>query len=229
MRENNIPNSLQAPSLREGGKTMLLSTTYFGPVQWYQKLYRSKYVLIEQHESFLKQTYRNRCVIAATNGAQTLSVPIIHSSPDSPSPSVITSIRISNHGNWRHQHWNALASAYGESPFFDYYVDDLRPFFEEEWEYLFEFNMTIMLKMCELLDIHPNIQLTKQYETAEAIRQQEDIQDYRETIRPKNPVPDESFLPRRYYQVYEQKHGFLSNMSILDLLFNLGNEAILYL
>ena len=87
---------------------VLLSTTYFGPVQWYQKLYRAEHVWIEQWESFQKQTYRNRCLIATTNGVQALTVPV-------EKPAVcIKDIRISDHGNWRHLHWNALQSAYGE-------------------------------------------------------------------------------------------------------------------
>jgi hypothetical protein len=195
-----------------------LSTTYFGPVQWYQKLYRSDRVWIEACETFQKQTYRNRCIIATTNGPQTLSVPIEHAAANQP----ISTIRISNHGKWRTEHWNALQSAYGESPFFDYYADDLRPFFHDHWDTLFQFNLDIIQKMCELLDIHPHIQLTTTYKAPAAI-------DLRDAIRPKNPLPDADFKPLPYYQVYQQKHGFLPNLSILDLLFNMGNESIFYL
>ena len=130
----------------------LLSTTYFGPIQWYQKLYRHETVEIEQWESFLKQTYRNRCLIATTQGIQALTVPIERGASQQ-----IRDIRISDHGNWRHLHWNALVSAYGESPFFEYYADDIRPFFEKRWDYLFDFNLEITQTLCELLDIHPNI------------------------------------------------------------------------
>ncbi|MBR6885729.1 MAG: WbqC family protein [Prevotella sp.] len=144
--------------------TALLSTTYFGPVQWYQKLNRFDTIYIERCENFVKQTYRNRCVIATTNGLQTLSIPVEHTQEKGEDSSrLITDIRISNHGNWRHLHWNALMSAYGDSPFFDYYVDDLKPFFEDRWENLFDFNMAITHKMCELLDIHPNILFTENY------------------------------------------------------------------
>ena len=115
--------------------TVLLSTTYFGPVQWYQKLYRSDEAEIEQWESFQKQTYRNRCLIAAPNGIQALTVPVEHTvSP------LIKDLKVSDHGNWRHLHWNALQSAYGESPFFEYYQDDIRPFFEKRWTFLLDFN-----------------------------------------------------------------------------------------
>ena len=223
----------------------LLSTTYFGPVQWYQKLNRFDTIYIERCESFVKQTYRNRCVIATTNGLQTLSIPVEHTQEKGEDSSrLITDIRISNHGNWRHLHWNALMSAYGDSPFFDYYVDDLKPFFEDRWENLFDFNMAITHKMCELLDIHPNVQFTENYipsRKEEGGRRKENsfdspifnsqfsILNFRDVIRPKNPIPDETFTPETYYQVYQKKWGFQPNLSILDLLFNMGNESILYL
>lgn len=202
--------------------TALLSSTYFGPVQWYQKLHRYGLCLLEQHDNFVKQTYRNRCVIATTAGVQALTVPIVR--PDSPK-CLMRDIRISDHGAWRHLHWNAIRSAYGESPFFDYYADDLQPFFTRQWEWLFEFNLAITEKLCELLDVRPTLQLTEQYADAQALG----ADDFREAIRPKHPLPDAGFAPRPYYQVYALKHGFQPNLSILDLLFNEGNEAILYL
>ncbi len=200
----------------------LLSSTYFGPVQWYQKLNRYGLCLLERHDHFVKQTYRNRCLIATTAGTQALTVPTEHGEESKCS---MANMRISDHGNWRHIHWNALLSAYGESPFFEYYADDLRPFFEQQWEYLFDFNLAITRKLCELLDIRPNLQLTDHYADADALG----ASDFRDTIRPKKPMADPSFVPTPYYQVYQQKHGFQPNLSILDLLFNEGNEAIFYL
>ena len=240
-------------------KELLLSTTYFGPIQWYQKLYRAESVQIERWESFQKQTYRNRCIIATTNGPLALTVPIERQF----TINCIKDIRISDHGNWRHLHWNALQSAYGESPFFDYYQDDIRPFFEQRWDYLLDFNEAIREKMCELLDIQPKVDYSKEF-TVYSLQFTDDytvgseglaskssvrsalplatagtqelkpstvnyMKDYRMTIRPKNPEPDPDFTPKRYYQVYEQKHGFLPNLSILDLLFNMGPESIFYL
>ena len=196
---------------------VLLSTTYFGPVQWYQKLHRAETVNIEQWESFQKQTYRNRCEIATTQGIQALTVPIIRGT----SP-LMKDIKISDHGNWRHLHWNAIKSAYGESPFFDYYQDDIRPFFEKRWDYLLDFNEAIRETMCELVDIKPKVGYTTAY-------QQVAIADFREGINPKHPAPDPDFTPKPYYQVYAQKHGFLPNLSILDLLMNMGPESIFYL
>lgn len=200
----------------------LLATTYFGPVQWYQKLNQSDRCLIECHDHFIKQTYRNRCVIATTNGLQALTVPIERFEG---AHCAMLNIRISDHGSWRHLHWNALQSAYGESPFFEFYADDIRPFFERRWDFLVDFNMETTQKMCELLDIQPHITLTDAYVSAEDVG----VTDYRDVIRPKNPLPDDRFQPRHYYQVYEQKHGFQPNLSILDLLFNEGPEAVLYL
>ena len=236
----------------------LLSSTYFGPIQWYQKLNRYDECLIERHESFIKQTYRNRMIIPTTNGPLSLTIPTNHDISLS-----MKDIRISDHANWRHVHWNALLSAYGESPFFEYYQDDIRPFYEKKYEFLFDFNMETTEKMIELLDIRPKISITEEYILSEERRvkseettfggqgesqfdsianhkvpssnlkvQSKEVQsivDFRDAIRPKKPLPDAEFAPKRYYQVYGQKHGFLPNMSILDLLFNEGNEAIFYL
>ena len=241
----------------------LLSSTYFGPIQWYQKLNRYDECLIERHESFIKQTYRNRMLIPTTNGSLALTIPTNHNTS-----LAMKDIRISDHANWRHVHWNALLSAYGESPFFEYYQDDIRPFYEKKYEFLFDFNMEITEKMIELLDIRPKISITNEYIQNEELKvksieseelkvkseefnglanhkvqssnlkvqskevQSKEVQsiaDFREAIRPKKPLPDAEFESRRYYQVYEQKFGFQPNMSILDLLFNEGNEAIFYL
>jgi len=240
----------------------LLSTTYFGPIQWYQKLYRSEEVQIEQWESFQKQTYRNRCLIATTQGIQALTVPVERNSQLSARRNVacyqrnartlnsqlIKDVRISDHGNWRHLHWNALVSAYGESPFFEYYQDEIRPFFENRWNYLLDFNEAIREKMCELLDIQPKVVPTPcpsqgegRLDTPNAESVPEGNQpplplggvgggyDFRSVIRPKHPIEDPDFEPKPYYQVYQQKHGFLPNLSVLDLLFNMGPEGIFYL
>ena len=248
---------------RRGGGA-LLSTTYFGPVQWYQKLNRHR-CIIEQHDNFVKQTYRNRCVIASANGPQTLTVPIERYDG---MKCAMRDIRISDHGNWRHLHWQALVSAYGETPFFEYYADDIRPFFEEHrWKYLLDFNLDITQTLCSLLDVRPDLTLSDHYidadETicgsggldgaaaclseafegfggaveglggaAEGLGSSSACSlfvDYRDAIRPKHPLPDAEFEARPYYQVRAQRHGFLPNLSVLDLLFNEGPEGIFWL
>lgn len=200
----------------------LLSSAYFPPVQWMQKLHRYGKAVIERNDNFCKQTFRNRCRIATANGVQALTVPIErYEGAKCP----MRDIRISDHGEWRHLHWNAIVSAYGESPFFDYYADDLRPFFESKWQFLFDFNMEITLKLCELLDVCPDIAITDSYADAANIG----ANDFRDAIRPKHPLPDPEFEPQPYYQVYASRHGFLPNMSSLDLLCNEGPEGIFYL
>lgn len=190
---------------------VVLNTTYFGSVEWYAQLARAtEPVYIEAHESFVKQTERSRCRIATANGVQMLSVPV-----NAPSRCSVRDVAVTDHANWRRQHWNALCSAYGESPFFDYYADDIRPFFEPEWNNLFDLNMAITRRICELLDIHPDIRLTDHYVLGEKLRQSKGEQ-------PQINV-------RSYYQVFQRRHGFLPNLSMLDLLFNEGNEAILKL
>ena len=222
-----VPSNHKVPSsnLKVQSKLKaLLSSTYFGPIQWYQKLNRYDECLIERHESFIKQTYRNRMLIPTTNGPLALTIPTNHDISLS-----MKDIRISDHANWRHVHWNALLSAYGESPFFEYYQDDIRPFYEKKYEFLFDFNMETTEKMIELLDIRPKISVTEEYIQREEMGAEYKIKDFRDAIRPKKPLPDPEFESKRYYQVYEQKHGFQPNMSILDLLFNEGNEAIFFL
>ena len=200
--------------------SVLLSTTYFGPVQWYQKLYRYDSVSMDLQETFQKQTYRNRCLIATTQGIQALTVPVVHGAGNA-----IGDICISDHGNWRHLHWQALQTAYGDSPFFEYYEDDLRPFFtERNWERLVDYNDAICQKMCELLDIQPHLSPLSSSDCPPS-----SLSDFRMAINPKHPLEDVDFQPKPYYQVYQQKHGFLPNLSILDLLFNMGPESIFYL
>lgn len=199
-------------------KPAYLSSTYLGPVQQYCKMYQYPEVRIEAAENYLKQTYRNRCLIAAANGPLSLSIPIVK--PDT-LKCLTKDIRISDHGNWRHLHWNAISSAYNSSPFFEYYEDDFAPFYEKKYDFLFDFNEELRQMVCNLLDIHPHVVFTTDFET-------EVENDFR-GISPKRESGDPEFCPKPYYQVFKDKHGFIPNLSIIDLLFNTGNEGILVL
>ena len=203
--------------------TALLQTTYFGPVQWYQKLKRYDHCVIEQYDSYQKQTYRNRCVIATANGLQALTVPVDHS-PLTIDHVQCKDLRISDHNQWRRVHWNALQSAYSESPFFEYYADDIRPFFEQKYEFLIDFNEAIRQKMCELLDIETSVSYSSWF-----MVQDSGFKDFREVIHAKHPQDDPEFQPRSYWQVFQHRYGFQPNLSILDLLFCMGPEAVFYL
>ena len=203
--------------------TALLQTTYFGPVQWYQKLKRYDHCVIEQYDSYQKQTYRNRCVIATANGLQALTVPVDHS-PLTIDHVQCKDLRISDHNQWRRVHWNALQSAYSESPFFEYYADDIRPFFEQKNEFLIDFNEAIRQKMCELLDIETSVSYSSGF-----MVQDSGFMDFREVIHAKHPQDDPEFQPRSYWQVFQHRYGFQPNLSILDLLFCMGPEAVFYL
>lgn len=199
-------------------KPAYISTAYLGPIQQYSKMFHFPKVRIETSENYLKQSYRNRCIIAGANGPLPLSVPIVK--PDT-LKCLTKDIRISDHGNWRHLHWNAIVSAYNSTPFFEYYEDDFAPFYEKKYEFLFDFNEELRILICQLLDIQPQIQYTTSFEA--------DVENDFRWISPKQDIADPSFLLKPYYQVFQDKHGFLPNLSIIDLLFNTGNEGILIL
>ena len=205
-----------------------ISTTYLGPVQQYCKLFQYPEVHLETAENYLKQTFRNRCTIAAANGPLALSIPIVK--PDT-LKCPTKDIRISDHGNWRHLHWNALETAYRNSPFFEYYADDVLPFYTQKWDFLFDFNEAMRAKVCELIDLHPKVAQTASYGFMDFGGRSDDcVADFRNLISPKISVEaDVTFIPRGYYQVFREKHGFLPNLSVVDLLFNMGPESLLVL
>ncbi|MDR1602615.1 MAG: WbqC family protein [Tannerella sp.] len=194
-----------------------LSTAYLAPVQYYCKMYTFGSVVIEACENYVKQTYRNRCLIVAGSGIQSLSVPV--EKPQA-GKCLTRDIRISEHSHWQQQHWHALVSAYGMSPFFEYYQDDFAPFYNRRYTFLFDFNEALREMICTLLDICPSVRYSTRYETSVP-------NDFRESIRPKRTVRDDTFCPRPYYQVFADRHGFLPDLSIADLLFNMGPESVL--
>lgn len=205
-------------------ETVYLTSSYLAPVEYYAKLYAYKQIFVEQCDNYVKQTYRNRCTIAAADGPLALSVPTVK--PETPK-CPMRDIRISDHGNWRHLHWNAIESAYNNTPFFEYYKDDFHPFYEKKYEFLIDFNEELCRLVCELIDIHPVIERTPAYKTDFSPEET----DFREIIHPKKDfrTEDPEFEPQPYYQVFESKLGFLPNLSIIDLLFNMGPESVLVL
>ena len=205
-------------------KTAYLSSAYLAPVEYYTKLLTYDRIFIEQHDHYMKQTYRNRCTIAGPDGEIALSIPTVK--PDS-LKCPMKDIRISDHGNWRHLHWNSIESAYNSTPFFEYYKDDFQPFYEKKYEFLADFNEELCNLVCELIDIQPVMERTSDYKTTFT----PDEYDFLEAIHPKKDyhLTDPEFIPRPYYQVFEARNGFRPNLSIIDLLFNMGPESLLIL
>ena len=197
--------------------TVLLCSAYLPPVSFFTAINSGGDVLIEQYDNYCKQTYRNRCRIATSAGVQTLTVPIVKSTTPK---QLVKDVRISDHGEWRHQHWNALESAYMNSPFFMYYQDDFRPFYEKKFEFLIDFNTELTLLILKLAGIDKSVKLTESYS-----KQQDGIIDLRDMIEPGIREPAE---PHPYWQVFKQKYGFIENLSAIDLLFNMGPEFLLY-
>ena len=187
---------------------LLLSTAYLAPVQYYAHLAKADEALIDIHEHYLKQTYRNRCIIAGPDGPVALSIPLEKAS----SHAEIRELRISDHGAWRHHHWNAIRSAYGHSPFFEYYADDFLPFYDKPAGFLIDYNEALQQLVCAGI-----------------------YTDLRAAISPRCPYTEEPaehpthFHPQPYYQVFQQRLGFLPNLSIIDLLFNMGPEGLITL
>lgn len=202
--------------------SIYLSTAYLAPIEYYSKLLSGD-VFIEQHENYIKQTYRNRCTILSANGPMALSIPI-ESAGGKKCP--IRDVRIADHGNWRHLHWNALISAYNSTPFFEYYQDDFRPFYEKSYKYLFDFNEELRDLICRLIDID-----TSHVKYTDEFVLEIEGEDFRSKISPKVDwkLSDPVFESVPYYQIFDQRFGFTENLSIVDLLFNMGNESLIVL
>ena len=194
---------------------MLLSTAYFPPITYFHKISRSEEILIEAHENFIKQTYRNRCHILGANGVQALIVPLVNTHEKT----LISRKRIAYMQNWQHQHWKSIESAYRNSPYFIYYEGGLRPFYEKKYDLLIDYNTAILRTLLKLLQIECKISFTTEY-------LKEPSHDHRNAFSPKSPPPG-SFPP--YTQVFDGKHPFHPNLSVIDLLFNLGPASREYL
>lgn len=204
-------------------ETVLLSSAYLPPIQYFARLYTAKHILAERCDHYVKQTYRNRAVIASNNGTLSLTIPIVRTGENN---QPMRDLCISDHGRWRHLHWTALVSSYEQSPYFPYYEDEFRPFYERPYKYLLDFNEALQAKICELLSLTPEIMPTEEYVKDPGPQ----VEDCRELIRPKVALDsDVRFRIVPYYQVFQTRLGFLPNLSIVDLLFNMGPESRLIL
>lgn len=193
-----------------------LPLSYFGPIEEFVYLSQNDQVAYEVKENFVKQSFRNRCVIYGANGVLRLTVPLVLKSREK---TAMEDIKISYAENWQAQHWRSIQSAYKNSPFFDYYEEMLLPLFFEQFETLLELNQKSHEVIKQCLQIDCNTTFTEEFEAYQE-------NDLRLAIHPKKSPTVE--LPR-YIQVFEEKHGFHPNLSILDLLFNEGPSALLYL
>ena len=198
--------------------TCLLSTAYWPPVQWFTKIVSHSKVLIEQFETFPKQSYRNRCALYGPNCVQTLQVPILKSDTHNP---MTRDIRIAYQTPWQKNHFNTIRSLYKSSPFFDYYADDILPFYERRFDFLIDYNRAILEVCLKWLKMPDNTVLTTDYVHTP------DCPDYRNTIHPKqsHQSADPHFAPQPYTQVFGERFGFIPNLSIIDLVMNCGPDA----
>lgn len=169
---------------------------------------------IEVHEHFVKQTYRNRCEIIGANGKQILSIPLVKQADKE----LISNKRISYAENWQQQHWRSITSAYKNSPYFEYFEDEFHFFYENKFELLLDYNTQILKTFLKILRLKKEIVFTKQFEKNPIM-----VVDARHLSSPKFIDLE---LPKSYYQVFSDKHGFTPNLSCLDALFNIGLECV---
>lgn len=198
----------------------LLSTAYFGPVQYFTKFIIYPRITIELEESYYKQSYRNRCYIAAANGPLPLVIPV---KKKYGTHTKTRDIEIDYDTNWQKMHWNSIESAYRSSPFFEFYEDDLIGFYQYHEKYLIDLNYKSTDLILNYLELDTSVEFTSVYISAYP----ENIEDLRLKIHPKTRYnrPDNSFYPEPYTQVFEEKYGFIPNLSIIDLLFNEGPQS----
>ena len=202
----------------------LFTVAYLPPVQYLAHMLASDTVLVEKHDNYVKQTYRNRCDILGANGTMALTVPVAKGRR----LKVKTrDLEISYDERWQALHWRSIVSAYNSSPFFEYYIPDFEPFYTKKYRWLFDFNMDLLNVIFNALDVTIHIETTDEYISKDA----EKILDYREIIHPKKDFEQEdpNFKALKYRQVFQGRFPFIPNLSVIDLIFNKGPEAIDYL
>ena len=191
----------------------LLPISYLGPVAYYSAILQSEEIFIETKEHFIKQSFRNRCIIMGANGTQTLTIPKERKSSDK---TLISDISISNQDNWQKLHWQSIVSAYNSSPFFEYYKDELLPFYNTKHNNLFDFNLKLTKTILGFLQVDKEFNFTSKFQ------KESNRLDFRSS----------KFILKNqeeYQQVFCEKYSFIPNLSILDVLFNLGPETTSYL
>jgi len=196
---------------------ILLSTTYFPPISWLALLYKNKEVKIDLCESYTKQSYRNRCRISTSNGLMDLSIPV--KKPNG-NHSKTQEILLDDQQKWRQNHWRSIKNAYQSTPFFIHYEEAIQAILNSKIKTLWELNHALITYIADQIHIEYSIKYT------ESFIEDYDQNDFRFVIHPKQA---DIFSYPPYYQVFDDKIGFQSGLSSLDLLFNLGPEAILYL
>ena len=201
--------------------TILLSTAYLPPIEYFTLLLGGNKVIIEKEETYPKQTYRNRCRILTANGILNLSIPVSKPNGNNTKTKDITII---NSGRWFTNHWRAISSAYSNSPFFLYYKDDLQEFFSGNYDNLFEFTIELTNVLLNIIGISSTLTYSDSFVTP---GQANFLVDARYSITPKKEIASKNF--EVYTQVFSLKFSFIPNLSIIDLLFNLGPETKEYL
>lgn len=202
-------------------KPVLLSIAYLPPVSWMAVALQSGKIALEVHETYPKQTFRNRCNIATASGVLSLTIPVKRVNGNH---TKTCDIHIDNSKNWQLLHWRSIITAYSKTPYFLYYRDLFESIFSREHEFLVDFNRELLNCVLTASKIKTlDIQYTREYEIKPASI------DLRNSFQPKYPLRDVAcFLPR-YMQAFENFHGYLPDLSIIDLLFNLGPDALPYL
>lgn len=197
----------------------LFSTAYFPPVSYVVALLQSNSIVVEQYETFPKQTYRNRTVIATANGLLSLTVPVVRTNGNH---TYTKDMAICYNENWPLKHWRAIESAYNASPYFLYYKDELELILNKKHSTLIDLNMDIIAFVFKKLKTKKEVLLSDDYVSIITER----TKDYRNVFSPKNK---ETIQLPPYDQVFTDRFGFQSDISILDLLFNLGPDSLGYL
>ncbi len=199
-------------------KPILLHPSYFPSIEQMAAVIQSRNIYWEIHDNYQKQTYRNRTYIAHSNGVLLLNVPVKHNKQGIRQKT--KDVVVENSFPWQEHHWRSLKNAYRSSPFFEYYEDDLEPLFSEPVDNLLEHNLHIFDNLCELMGIEVDAEKTTSFEIEPAYG------DFRFLIDPKRKP---EFQNEPYTQVLAIKNEFLPNLSVLDLLFNEGPNALEYL